>query len=329
MTQLLEIQAGHIEPLPQRGVLPAQTHVFDQRSIFAVNAALASRRPLLVRGEPGIGKSQLARATARCLKRPYLELVVDARTEARDLLWSYDAVARLAEAQLGNPLGLPQDKLEERLAVARYVRPGPLWWALNWASARDHPGCLAQPACDAREDERNGCVLLIDEIDKAESEVPNGLLEALGNGRFVPFGDERAVDAVGPPPLVIITTNEERELPPAFLRRCWVLCLALQNTRSGLEADLRARALAHFQDLDKSPAASAVLEQTIKLIADQRIDATAGLPVAGPLPRPGVAELLDLLRAVTEMAPRSRKRQLEILEDIQEFALVKNRSAEL
>jgi MoxR-like ATPase len=328
MTQLLKIRAGHIEPLPPRGVLPAQTHIFDQPSIFAINAALASRRPLLVRGEPGIGTSQLARAAARCLKRPYLELVVDARTEARDLLWSYDAVARLAEAQLGNPLKLSNEELAERLAVGRYVRPGPLWWALNWAAARKHPGCLDAPACDADEDHRNGCVLLIDEIDKAESEVPNGLLEALGNGRFVPFGAEQAVDADGPPPLVIITTNEERELPPAFLRRCWVLYLALRDSRTGLEADLRERALAHFPTLERTPAASAVLEQAIKLIADQRIDPTNDLPVAGPLPRPGVAELLDLLRAVTEMAPHNHERQLEILEDIQEFALVKNRPAE-
>ncbi|MBK1647296.1 AAA family ATPase [Rhabdochromatium marinum] len=326
---LLEIQAGHIERLPQRGVLPAQTHVFDQASILAINAALASRRPLLVRGEPGIGKSQLAHATARCLKRPYLELVVDARTEARDLLWSYDAVARLAEAQLGNPLKLEHKELEARLAVARYVRPGPLWWALNWESACKHPGCLAKPICDAGEDVSNGCVLLIDEIDKAESEVPNGLLEALGNGRFVPFGEEHAVDAVGPPPLVIITTNEERELPPAFLRRCWVLCLTLQDSRRGLEDDLRARALAHFPSLGEKPAAVAVLDQAIKLVADQRIDAKTELPVSGPLPRPGVAELLDLLRAVTEMAPRSHKRQCEILDDIQEFALVKNRPTEL
>jgi hypothetical protein len=313
MTQLLEIPADHIEPLPQRGVLPAQTHLFDQPSIFAINAALASRRPLLVRGEPGIGKSQLARAAARCLKRPYLELVVDARTEARDLLWSYDAVARLAEAQLGNPLKLSHEELAERLAVARYVRPGPLWWALNWTSAHAHSGCLAAPASDADEDYRNGCVLLIDEIDKAESEVPNGLLEALGNGRFVPFGAEQAVDADG---------------PPAFLRRCWVLYLALGDSRTGLEADLRERALAHFPTLERTPAASAVLEQAIKLIADQRIDPTNDLPVAGPLPRPGVAELLDLLRAVTEMAPHNHERQLEILEDIQEFALVKNRPAE-
>ncbi len=135
MTQLLKIKPEHVEDLPPRGVWPKQYHRFDQDSIDAVNAALSSSRPLLVRGEPGIGKSQLARAVARCLRRPYLEMVVDARTEARDLLWTYDAVARLADAQVEGALQqkgelrlvrLTARKRQARLAVSNYVRPGPL-----------------------------------------------------------------------------------------------------------------------------------------------------------------------------------------------------------
>jgi len=314
MTQLLKIRAGHIEPLPPRGVLPAQTHIFDQPSIFAINAALASRRPLLVRGEPGIGKSQLARAAARCLKRPYLELVVDARTEARDLLWSYDAVARLAEAQLGNPLKLSNEELAERLAVGRYVRPGPLWWALNWAAARKHPGCLDAPACDADEDHRNGCVLLIDEIDKAESEVPNGLLEALGNGRFVPFGAEQAVDADGPPPLVIITTNEERALPDAFLRRCLVLVLTLPESDKDLQAHLVLRGKAHFDAADPEVLAEAARQ----LITDRHAaEARQWRPL------PGQAEYLDLVRAVLHLAAEPAE-QKTLLGTIKHYVLQKH-----
>lgn len=320
MTPLLTPPPDHVQPLPPRGIWPAQAHVFDARSIHAVNAALASRRPLLLRGEPGIGKSQLARAVACRLGRPYLELVVDARTEARDLLWTYDAVARLADAQIASALGRSPDDLKVSLAVGNYVRPGPLWFALNWQAALAQLDRIREPrpSGDPAADPKRGCVLLIDELDKAESEVPNGLLEVLGNGRFLPLGADAPVEAEGPPPLVIITTNEERELPPAFLRRCWVLALALSRTRAGLERELGERARAHFQDIDAE-----ALAQAAKLIADQRIDPHSGDEVVGPPPRPGVAELLDLLRAVREIAPNDPKRQRAALADIAEFALTK------
>jgi hypothetical protein len=147
---LLEISSGHQEPLATLGTFPEQTHVFDADSIHAVNAALASRRPLLVRGEPGIGKSQLARATAKVLRRPYIEQVVDARTESRDLLWYYDAVARLSEAQLSGALGHRDDGARRRLAVRNYVRPGPLWWAFDWADALRQAVDVGAPAPPSR-----------------------------------------------------------------------------------------------------------------------------------------------------------------------------------
>lgn len=321
---LLEIAPGYQEDLDALGTFPEQTHVFDEDSIRSVNAALASRRPLLVRGEPGIGKSQLARATAKVLKRPYIEHVVDARTESRDLLWHYDAVARLSEAQLSGALGYRDDGARRRLAVRNYVRPGPLWWAFDWAGALQQAAEVGEPP-PSRErdaDPKHGCVLLIDEIDKAESEVPNGLLEALGNGRFSPLGRREPVAAIDALPLVIVTTNEERALPDAFLRRCWVLQLELPKRRTRLEGYLRARGLAHFPQLGKTEAAKEVLTKAIKLVADQRVPAD-GPPIVGPLPLPGVAEFLDLLRAVTAMAPRSTKRQRDALGEIAKFALDK------
>jgi MoxR-like ATPase len=321
---LLEISAGHEQKLATLGTFPEQTHVFDADSIHAVNAALASRRPLLVRGEPGIGKSQLARATAKVLRRPYIEHVVDARTESRDLLWHYDAVARLSEAQLSGALGHRDDGARRRLAVRNYVRPGPLWWAFDWGGAWQQAVDVGAPAppLEADADPQRGCVLLIDEIDKAESEVPNGLLEALGNGRFSPLGCPGPVTAVDKAPLVIVTTNEERALPDAFLRRCWVLQLRLPKKRQVLEEYLRDRGRAHFPELDKTDATKKVLSEAIKLVANQRVPED-GAPITGPLPLPGVAEFLDLLRAVTTMAPHSTKRQLAALGEIAQFALDK------
>jgi MoxR-like ATPase len=133
--KFLEIEPNTAIELPVLGGLPEQVHVFDRDSIRAINAALAARRPLLVRGEPGIGKSQLAHAAAKQLQRPYLQHVVDARTESRDLLWHYDAVARLAEAQLCGALGQREAGVRRRLSVRNFLHPGPLWWAFDWWDA--------------------------------------------------------------------------------------------------------------------------------------------------------------------------------------------------
>ena len=144
-------------------------------------------------------------------------------------------------------------ELRERLAVGNYVRPGPLWWAFDWEDACEQANRTRTPfpSCDPPADPRNGCVVLIDEIDKAESDVPNGLLEALGSGRFTPLGQTEPVEVRGEPPLVVITTNEERVLPNAFLRRCLVLELKLPEDDSGLIAHLIARAAVHFPERAK------------------------------------------------------------------------------
>ncbi len=345
----LDAQPGTIVRLSASATVPEQVHVLAADEIDAVNAALAARRPLLVRGEPGIGKSQLARAAAKALGRVFISQVVDSRTESRDLLWHFDAVARLADAQLFGALGafgvrqaqaLGQsadpgpaaadctadwDALEgaarARLAVSRYVQPRALWWAFDWAGALTQAGALGleSPPQPDRGDPGHGALVLIDEIDKAESDVPNGLLEALGAGSFTPFGRLAPVAAVGEPPLVVITTNEERTLPDAFLRRCLVLHLRLPREREPLIAHLMGRAAAHFPGADQE-----LLRRAAGLLVEDRETARR----EHWLPLPGQAEYLDLVRAVLSLAREGTGRTAEqILDQIAGFVLRKHPEA--
>ena len=173
--------------LPKLGSWPEAVHVFDEASVFALEAAEAAGRPLLVRGDPGVGKSQLARAAAVARQRLFLSVVVHAQTTSQDLQWQFDAVSRLGEAQL---LAQTQpSEAAERLHPRRFLSPGPLWWAFDWASAEQQwRTCAAppepMPLRPAQWRPGQGSVLLIDEIDKADSDLPNGLLETLGNGDF-------------------------------------------------------------------------------------------------------------------------------------------------
>lgn len=298
---------------PAEGKLkpPEQVHLFDDDAIDAINAALAARRPLLLRGEPGVGKSQMARAAARALKRNFVQFVVDAHCEPRDLLWHFDAVRRLADAQLGNALQEKPDVLKKKLDVANYVQPGPLWWAFEWETAKNQAENVKQPFPEPQYEEcrpENGCVLLIDEIDKAEMDVPNGLLEALGDCRFTPMGSKKPVCATTPFPLVIITTNEERMLPPAFVRRCLVLHMDLfrdsgkqsevsdenKPPRKNASTILIERAQAHFPGLDEEE----VLRPAVEMLLKDRAFAKK----EQLLPLPGQAEYLDLVRAVKELS---------------------------
>ncbi|MFJ6484994.1 MULTISPECIES: MoxR family ATPase [unclassified Streptomyces] len=208
---------------------------------LAVKVALATGRPLLLRGEPGSGKSSLAPWVARERGWRYYEHVVTSQTRARDLLWTFDAVRRLADAQADRRPGrgrAPQHSED------MYVQPGPLWWAFAPRSAarfvsrsdrsRTGPG-HPRPGGPRRTlgaDEGRSpdhAVVLIDEIDKADPDVPNGLLVPLASNGFVvaETGTEvwveparESSDAPFSRHLIVITTNEERELPQAFLRRC-------------------------------------------------------------------------------------------------------------
>jgi MoxR-like ATPase len=158
-------------------------------------------------------------------------------------------------------------------------------------------------------------VLLLDEIDKADSAVPNGLLEALGLGRFrAPDGSTVAAPRGGEPPLVVVTTNEERVLPDAFVRRCLVLQLGWPEGREELVAALAARGRAHFPRVSE-----AVLLAAAAMVAEDREE----IARRGVCP-PGGAEYLDLVRAVSVQWPRSAGQQRAALDRIRAFALRKH-----
>ncbi|WP_108658475.1 AAA family ATPase [Acuticoccus kandeliae] len=168
----------------------SDTYVAPKDLQIAVNAAIALERPLLVKGEPGTGKSVLAREVADALGAPLIEWHIKSTTKAREGLYEYDAVARLRDSQLGDP------RVSD---IANYIRKGKLWEAFV---APTRP------------------VLLIDEIDKADIEFPNDLLLELDRMEFTVVETGERI-AAGTRPIVLITSNNEKELPDAFLRRCF------------------------------------------------------------------------------------------------------------
>jgi MoxR-like ATPase len=239
--------------LPDVGTWRKSVHVFDERTAQAIRAALASGRPLLVRGEPGTGKSQLARAAASVLGRKFLSHVVDAHTEVQDLWYRFDAVSRLGNAQVLSVTGKGKNEqdVDDKLKAERYLSPGILWWAFDWQNASENKGEHPFFIPDEHDpgDENKGVVLLLDEIDKADADLPNSLLETLDNGKFtVPWIKQTvgAANGVNNRPLVVITTNEDRQLPGAFVRRCMVLDLRLPKDKSVLIRYLKERAAFHF-----------------------------------------------------------------------------------
>jgi MoxR-like ATPase len=239
---------------PSSGVLPATStalksevlgdrrdglvYVYTPEIILAVNVAIATGRPLLLRGPSGSGKSSLARNIALRMGWRYYEDVISSSTQARDLLWRFDAVRRLSDAQVKS--------LQEGLTP--YVEPGVLWWAFDRDSARRRGLCsnVQQSFASAEDPGAEGeclkAVVLLDEIDKADPDVPNNLLVPLGSLRFtIPETGTEVIAKEAP--LVVITTNDERELPGAFLRRCVVLTLDEPDIDR-----LTAIAQAHFPD---------------------------------------------------------------------------------
>jgi MoxR-like ATPase len=307
--------------VPSTALQAKTVHVFDPRSIHAVQFALDAGRALLVRGKPGVGKSQLARAAAAALDWKFEGTVVDAAAEARDFCYRVDLVARLAEAQIAGALataraGEDVAKVRERLAVERYVRPGPLWRALDYAGAarverawRDHVAAREAVSKDEAHAPCPGVVLLIDEVDKGESALPNGLLAVLADGAFDAPG--HAVSRKNPS-LVVFTTNDERALPDAFLRRCIVLDLEFPKADAA-EAELRKLADAHFPKLHED-----VKKEAANMLLGARDNAAGAIA-------PGYAEYLDLLRALDG---QSKEAALDRLKVIGEFVLEKHKAGE-
>ena len=321
---MIDIPVDKKIKLPGMGSWPKTVHVFDETSKWAIMAALNSQRPLLIRGEPGAGKSQLARAAAKMLNRAFIAEVVHSGSECKEFQYEFDSVARLGEAQ-ALVAGDRRQKVDEILDPLNFLIPGSLWWTFNWKSAEEQckkckrckecTGCRGNEKPDDWSPEK-GCVLLIDEIDKADADLPNGLLETLGNGAFtVPYMKKPIIQEKGAePPLVVITTNEERELPYAFLRRCMVLHMKLPEEKNELTAWLIRRGEVHFGDVCEKK----VLEETAELLCNDR--ATA---ISNNLPKPGQAEYLDILRALSNISSDSEEQSL-YLKKINQFALKKH-----
>jgi MoxR-like ATPase len=223
-------------------------YVADNELQAAVNAAIALERPLLVKGEPGTGKTELARQVAASLGAPMLEWHIKSTTKAHQGLYEYDAVARLRDSQLGD------DRVHD---ISNYIRKGKLWEAF---ASGERP------------------VLLIDEIDKADIEFPNDLLHEIDRMEFHVYETGETISAKQRP-IVIITSNNEKELPDAFLRRCFFHYIAFPD-----EETMRAIVEVHFPKLK-----SRLLAEALKLFYEIRA-------VPGVKKKPSTSELLDWLK---------------------------------
>ncbi len=319
---LVEVTADPTE-LPASNGFPEAWHSWSDVERHAVIQAWASGRPLLVRGEPGCGKSQLARAVAAVLRVPLFALVVHPRFEATDVLYRIDLVERLAQAQLAAALFSTVDRtatdpaewLKAQLDNRRYTQPGVIWQAFDAdapTDASDQPRAADWPRA----------VVLLDQIDKADSDVPNALLEVFANRSFSVPGQSEVHALTSHLPLTIITTNEDRELPPAFVRRCAVLNLRPKDANeSEFVGWLQERAMAHqkLARLAEGGADSAIARAAAQVWADREAAQKLDLPSVG------LAEYLDLLYSLQRLSGDDPARAMALLDRLAPFALVKNR----
>ena len=225
----------------------------------AVNAAIALQRPLLIKGEPGTGKTVLAHEVAKALGAPIIEWHIKSTTKAQQGLYEYDAVSRLRDSQLGD--GRVKD-------IANYIKRGKMWEAFT---SEKRP------------------ILLIDEIDKADIEFPNDLLLELDRMEFYVYETQEVVKA-SQRPIVMITSNNEKELPDAFLRRCFFHYIRFPDREIMTQiVDV------HFPDLQRN-----LLREALNIFYDIR-------EVPGLKKKPSTSELLDWLKLlmVEEMPPEA------------------------
>lgn len=225
-----------------------ESYVATDDLMLAVNAAITLERPILIKGEPGTGKTQLAAEVASALGRPLFEWHIKSTTKAQQGLYDYDAVARLRDSQLGD------DRVHD---IANYIVRGKLWDAF---AADEQP------------------VLLIDEIDKADIEFPNDLLQELDRMEFFVY-ETKQVIAARHRPIVIITSNNEKELPDAFLRRCFFHYIKFPD-----EKTMQDIVHVHFPDIKKS-----LLKEALD--AFYKVRAVPGLKK-----KPSTSELLDWIK---------------------------------
>ncbi|HRM76060.1 MAG TPA: MoxR family ATPase [Paracoccus sp. (in: a-proteobacteria)] len=247
-----------------------QTYVAPPDLAVAVNAAITLERPLLVKGEPGTGKTELARQVAASLGLPILEWNVKSTTRAQQGLYEYDAVSRLRDSQLG------EAKVHD---IGNYIRKGKLWQAFEAESK---------------------VVLLIDEIDKADIEFPNDLLQELDRMEFHVYETGATIRARHRP-VVVITSNNEKELPDAFLRRCFFHYIRFPDAETlkrivdvhypGLKPRLLDEALNQFlelrgvQGLKKKPSTSELLDWLKLILAEDLAPEDLKRPAGEMLPR--------------------------------------------
>ena len=254
------------------------TYVASDDLTIAVNAAVTLQRPLLVKGEPGTGKTELARQVAEALHLPLIEWHVKSTTKAQQGLYEYDAVSRLRDSQLGDA------RVHD---VRNYIRKGKLWQAFE-AEGR--------------------VVLLIDEIDKADIEFPNDLLQELDRMEFHVYETGETIRA-RQRPVVIITSNNEKELPDAFLRRCFFHYIRFPDAET-----LAAIVRVHFPGI-KDRLLSAALTQFFEL-----------REVPGLKKKPSTSEVLDWLRLLLaeDLAPEDLRKDPKTALPRLHGALLKN-----